>query len=81
MTNFGVAERDVFQGVADCAASLGFEAYLVGGLVRDLFAGELGNRKDLDFVIVGEAPTLARNLEKLWGGSLSHFTPFLTLKM
>jgi len=47
----------VFGLVSECAHSLGFPAYVVGGYVRDLILGRPS--KDIDFVCVGSGIGLA----------------------
>lgn len=51
-------ELQIFQKVADAAAEMGIETYLVGGFVRDKLLGR--STRDADFVCVGDGIELAR---------------------
>jgi len=53
-------------------------AYLVGGLVRDLWRGATLDRRDLDIVVEGDGPTVARRLAQALGGSVVEHRRFLT---
>src|SRR5262249_61018253 len=53
-------------------------AYLVGGLVRDLWRGATPARRDLDIVVEGDGPVLARDLARALGGSVVEHRRFLT---
>lgn len=55
----------VFRIVGEAADSLGIEAYVVGGYVRDLFLRR--HSKDIDFVTVGSGIDLAREVARLLG--------------
>ena len=59
----------VFQSLRDRAASDGLPVYLVGGPVRDAVLG-LPTR-DLDFVLLGDAPALAGELARELGGQVT----------
>lgn len=52
----------------ELAAAKGQKLYLVGGVVRDLFLGR--PNLDLDLVVEGDAPALARQLAKVRGGEV-----------
>ncbi len=54
------AEEKLIRIVADCAAALALPCYLVGGFVRDKILQR--ECKDLDFVCVGDAITLAHKV-------------------
>jgi putative nucleotidyltransferase with HDIG domain len=54
-----IADNIIFQTVAECAAQLGFPAYIIGGYVRDLIL-KRNNKKDIDFVCVGSGEILAK---------------------
>ena len=56
------AERNLFSRIGQIAASLGQEAYVVGGFVRDRLLNRNQNRKeqDVDIVTVGDGPALAQ---------------------
>jgi putative nucleotidyltransferase with HDIG domain len=53
----------VFQTVAKAAEELGFQAFVVGGFVRDLLLGK--SVKDIDFVCLGSGISLAQQVAKL----------------
>lgn len=54
-------DASVFKAVANAAADIGVEAYVVGGYVRDCLLGR-PKPKDLDFVCVGSGIKLAKRL-------------------
>ena len=56
------------KAAGQIAVSKGQRAYLVGGVVRDLFLK--CRNTDLDLVVEGDAPSLARQLAKGRGGKL-----------
>ncbi|TET73774.1 MAG: CCA tRNA nucleotidyltransferase [Dehalococcoidia bacterium] len=60
--------RDLIRAAGELAADKGQNLYLVGGAVRDLFLGR--PNLDLDLVLEGDAPSLARELAKLRGGKV-----------
>lgn len=51
--------------VGKVADQLGYEAYVVGGFVRDLFLGR--PNKDIDVVVVGNGLTMATEVAKAFG--------------
>src|SRR5438093_1323340 len=53
-------------------------AFLVGGLVRDLWRGAPIAGRDLDVVVEGDGPTVARRLASTLGGTLLEHRRFLT---
>jgi hypothetical protein len=53
-------------------------AFLVGGIVRDLWRGATIERRDLDVVVEGDGPTVARRLARAVGGSVVEHRRFLT---
>ncbi|MEP2347673.1 MAG: tRNA nucleotidyltransferase, partial [Algoriphagus sp.] len=53
---------EVFKKVADAAANLGIETYVVGGYVRDLILNR--ECKDIDFTCVGNGIELAKEVGK-----------------
>ncbi len=59
-------QQTLLQLVAESATQLGFSAYLVGGIVRDLLLGHPGS--DLDIVVTGNAIKLAHQLVSAHGG-------------
>lgn len=56
----------VFHMVAECADSLGVDAYVIGGFVRDSIMGR--PTKDIDIVSTGKGIELARAVAKKAGG-------------
>jgi tRNA nucleotidyltransferase (CCA-adding enzyme) len=62
--------------VAQAAAVLQIETWLVGGTVRDLLLGR--ESPDLDFVAVGDGSALAAAVERQLGGRLLLHPAFLT---
>lgn len=52
--------------VGKVADELGYEAYVVGGFVRDLFLGR--QNKDIDVVVVGNGLLMAAHVAKAFGG-------------
>ncbi|HEV8472949.1 MAG TPA: hypothetical protein VGR82_09260 [Methylomirabilota bacterium] len=64
--------------IARLAAAHGARAFLAGGLVRDLWRGERGAARDLDVVVEGDAPAVARSLADALGGALVEHERFLT---
>lgn len=74
-------DKDVFHLIADTADSLGFECYLVGGYVRDLFLERPTN--DIDVVVVGSGVLMAEQVKKALGkgAHLSVFRNFGTAQV
>jgi len=70
--------REVLGAVARLAAAHGARAFLAGGLVRDVWRGETGAARDLDVVIEGDGPRVARALAAELGGALVEHERFLT---
>lgn len=72
------ARLALLETVAREAQSVGVEAYIVGGFVRDL----LLNRPSLDFdvVIEGDAIRFARHLSQKFGGRVVTHSRFVTAK-
>jgi tRNA nucleotidyltransferase (CCA-adding enzyme) len=58
--------------------ALGLSVALVGGLVRDLLLDRVDERVDLDLVVEGRAPALARELAATLGGETIEHAAFLT---
>lgn len=61
-------DKPMFHRISETADELGLECYVVGGYVRDLFLGRPS--KDIDCVVVGEAPTPGIRLAKALGRRL-----------
>lgn len=64
-------------GLAD---SLGINAYLVGGMVRDLFLGLVPN-KDIDLTVEGDGLAFAKSLADNIGASYKGFEKFRTARI
>ncbi|MEY2924290.1 MAG: hypothetical protein RLZZ337_838, partial [Bacteroidota bacterium] len=70
----------IFRIVAEESAKLGFETYVVGGYVRDLFLKRAS--KDVDFVTVGSGIALANAVsERLPNSFISVFKNFGTAQI
>lgn len=76
-----VLNKQIFHWIGDAADELGWECYVVGGYVRDLFLERPS--KDIDVVVVGSgirlAETLGRKLGK--GAHVSVFRNFGTAQL
>jgi tRNA nucleotidyltransferase (CCA-adding enzyme) len=70
--------RDLLETIGRIAEEQDGRAYLVGGLVRDLWRGATPDRRDLDVVIEGDGLAVARGLARALGGSLVEHRRFLT---
>ena len=66
----------LFNALRDLAASSDLPVYVVGGPVRDWLLGL--PLRDLDFVVEGDAPWLARNLAGSVGGQVTVHNRFRT---
>jgi tRNA nucleotidyltransferase (CCA-adding enzyme) len=64
--------------VGRLAGDLGGRAFAVGGLVRDAWLGRQAQGHDLDVVVEGDAPLVARALAAEHGGALVEHARFLT---
>mgnify|MGYP003674868477 CR=1 FL=1 len=54
----------VFKTISEAAASLGVDAYVIGGFVRDYFL-KRGAKQDIDIVAVGSGIELAQKVAEL----------------
>jgi tRNA nucleotidyltransferase (CCA-adding enzyme) len=70
--------RELLETIGRAAEEQDGRAYLVGGLVRDLWRGAAPGRRDLDIVVEGDGPVLARRLAQALGGSVVEHRRFLT---
>jgi len=70
--------RDLLETIGRIAEEQDGRAYLVGGLVSDLWRGATPARRDLDIVVEGDGPVLARDLARALGGSVVEHRRFLT---
>jgi tRNA nucleotidyltransferase (CCA-adding enzyme) len=73
-----VETRGALAAVARLAAAHGARAFLAGGVVRDLWRGASAAARDLDVVIEGDGPAVARALAAAVGGTLVEHERFLT---
>ena len=69
--------RTLVAEIARVAAAQGARAFIVGGLVRDAWRGETTDG-DLDVVVEGDGPVVARALADALGGTLVEHERFLT---
>ena len=70
--------RELLGTIGRLAEEQDGRAYLVGGLVRDLWRGATPSRRDLDVVVEGDGPVLAHGLAQALGGSVVEHRRFLT---
>ncbi len=70
--------REALGAVTRLAAAHGARAFLAGGLVRDVWRGESNAARDLDVVVEGDGPGVARALANELGGALVEHERFLT---
>jgi tRNA nucleotidyltransferase (CCA-adding enzyme) len=70
--------RGLLETIGRVAEEQDARAYLVGGLVRDLWRGATPGRRDLDIVVEGDGPALARRLARTLGGTVVEHRRFLT---
>ena len=54
----------IFDIVKNASEKLGYESFVVGGWVRDLFFNNK-NKKDIDFVCIGSGIKLAKEVQNL----------------
>lgn len=54
--------EEIFSSVANCAAKINLDAYVIGGFVRDILLNRPS--KDIDFVCVGSGIHLAKSVAK-----------------
>jgi tRNA nucleotidyltransferase (CCA-adding enzyme) len=71
------AYREMLSAVLTAAEELDHEAFLVGGIVRDLLLGR-PHGPDVDVVVVGDAAAVARAAARRLGGSVRVHDPFGT---
>jgi len=72
------ATRALLAEVARVAAGQGARAFIAGGLVRDAWRGAIGTGGDLDVVVEGDGPAVARALADALEGTLVEHERFLT---
>ncbi len=69
-------EEKLFELIADAAAHVRQDVYVVGGFVRDRLLGI--PCKDIDFVTVGDGPMLAEEVSRRLGAEASSISVFKT---
>lgn len=76
-----VLNKDIFHTISNVADKLGYECYVVGGYVRDLFLQRPS--KDIDVVVVGSGIEMATRLKQVLGkkAHLSVFRNFGTAQV
>ena len=76
-----VLNKDIFHTISNVADKLGYECYVVGGYVRDLFLQRPS--KDIDVVVVGSGIEMATQLKQVRGkkAHLSVFRNFGTAQV
>ncbi len=77
--DYGVALFARLAEAGEEARALGMQAYLVGGMVRDLILGE--RNLDIDIVVAGNGMALGARLGERWGVRVSCHERFLTAKL
>ena len=70
--------RALLESIGRLAAALGARAFLVGGMVRDLWRDAEMTSADLDVVVEGDGLAVARELARALGGSVREHRRFLT---
>lgn len=76
----GLGERwEWVQKLGEVAASMSYPVHLVGGSVRDLFLGQPVS--DVDLVVEGDAPRVAREAGRRHGGKVSTHSAFGTASL
>lgn len=63
----------IFATLSACADELGYECYVIGGFVRDIFLKRPSN--DIDVVVVGSGIEMAQSIQKSLGKK-AHLTVF-----
>ena len=76
-----IDQLQVIKSVSNAACELGYEAYIVGGFVRDLILKRPS--KDIDFVCIGSGIDFARKVMEITPGArdYSYFKNFGTAKL
>ena len=67
---------DILKTIGETASGNGFEAYVIGGFVRDLFLYR--NNEDLDIVIEGDGIAFAKEYAKIHGARVHAYDKFGT---
>jgi tRNA nucleotidyltransferase (CCA-adding enzyme) len=74
----GAETQRVLDLVGRVAAACGARAFVVGGLVRDVWLGHARSGRDLDVVVEGDGLDVARALATQLGGTVVEHRRFLT---
>ncbi len=77
------ATMQLVRVISERAQEMGYGLYFVGGFVRDLLLGALadgGRSHDIDLVVEGDAISLARSLQRRYGGHTRSHRRFGTAK-
>ena len=70
------SSRPVFGVISEEAEKMGVRAYVIGGYVRDMILGRPS--KDIDVVVEGDGPALARRVGARTGSNVAIFARFGT---
>jgi len=70
------ARWEWIRRMGEVAESMGLAIHLVGGTVRDLFLGR--PVRDVDLVVEGDAPKVAEEVRRRYGGRVRAHSPFGT---
>src|SRR5205823_2908500 len=70
--------RELLSTIGRLAREHRARAYLVGGMVRDVWREAPVSPRDLDLVVEGDGPAVARRLAQALGGTLREHERFLT---
>ena len=76
-----ILDQEIFHQISEAADRLGWECYVVGGYVRDIFLERPSN--DIDVVVVGSGISVAKELKRILGhkAHLSVFKNFGTAQV
>ena len=67
------------KNIGNLAKELGFRAYIVGGVVRDIVLGK--KNLDIDIIVEGDAPTLAKEYARRNNLKVHTFEEFMTAQI
>ena len=68
--------QNIFKAVSSTAKKLKYRAYLVGGMVRDLFLGK--QNFDIDIVVEGDGIIFAKKLSEILNAHIDCYEKFKT---
>ncbi len=77
--NLGSSQIDLLRNIGVLADSIGMEAYLVGGSVRDIFLNNVPD--DLDIIIVGDISKFVSSIVENLGCEIISRSQFQTVKL